>query len=76
MAAVPEEPFREIMSAAALVMRATGERWAALVAREDLSERELEAAWAEDAELLCAALGTLEATRITESRNPRGGGPY
>ena len=51
------------MSAAALIMRTTGERWAALLAREDLSERELEAAWAEDAELLCAALGTLGAER-------------
>ena len=59
MVAVTEEPLREIMSAAAQVMRATGERWAALVASEDLSERELEAAWAEDAELLCAALSTL-----------------
>ena len=55
--------MREIVRAAALVMRATGERWAALVAREDLSERELEADWAEDAEVLCAALGTLGAER-------------
>ena len=58
-----DAPLREIMRAAALIMRATGERWATLVAREDLSERELEAAWAEDAELLCAALGTLVAER-------------
>ncbi len=57
------EPLREIMGAAALIMRATGERWAALAAREDLSGRELEAAWAEDAEVLCAALGTLGAER-------------
>jgi hypothetical protein len=57
------EPLRKIVGAAALVMRATGERWAALVAREDLDERELEAPWAEDAELLCAALGTLGAER-------------
>ena len=57
------ETLREIVRAAALVMRATGERWAALSAREDLSERELEAAWAEDAEVLCAALGTLGAER-------------
>ncbi len=57
------EPLREIVSAAALIMCATGERWAALVAREDMSERELEAAWSEDAELLCAALGTLAAER-------------
>ncbi len=61
--AVADEPLRELVSAAAQVMRATGERWAALVAREDLSERELEAAWAEDAEVLCAALGTLAAER-------------
>ncbi len=60
---MPEECLREIMRAAALIMRMTGERWAALVGREDLSERELEAAWAEDAELLCAALGTLAAER-------------
>ncbi len=56
---MPEEFFREIMRAAAQVMRTTGERWAALVAREDLSERELEAALAEDVELLRAALSTL-----------------
>ena len=49
------------MRAAALILRTTGERWAALSAREDLSERELEATWAEDAEVLCAALGTLVA---------------
>ena len=55
--------MREIVSAAALIMRATGERWAALSARADLSERELEAAWSEDAELLCAALETLGAER-------------
>ncbi len=60
---MPEECLREIMRAAALIMRATGERWSALLAREDLGERELEAAWAEDAELLCAALGTLGAER-------------
>ncbi len=57
------ETFREIVRAAALIMRTTGERWAALLAREDLGDRELEAAWAEDAELLCAALGTLGAER-------------
>ncbi len=51
------------MRAAALIMRATGERWAALAACEDLSVGELEAAWFEDAELLCAALGTLCAER-------------
>ena len=56
-------PLRELVSAAAQVMRATGERWAALLAREDLGERELEAAWFEDAEVLCAALGTLVAER-------------
>ncbi len=59
--AVADEPFREIVRAAALILRTTGERWAALSAREDLSVEELEAAWAEDAELLCAALGTLVA---------------
>ncbi len=57
------ERLREAMRTAALIMRATGERWAALSAREGLSERELEAAWAEDAELLCAALGTIGAER-------------
>ena len=58
-----DEPLRETMGAAAQVMRATGERWAALVADEDLSEGELEAAWAEDAEVLCAALTTLAEER-------------
>ncbi len=58
-----EKPFREIMRAAALIMRMTGERWAELVAREDLSEQELEAALAEDPELLCAAMDTLGAER-------------
>ncbi len=47
------------MSAAAEVLRATAERWAELVDREDLGDRQLEAAWAEDAEILCAALDTL-----------------
>ncbi len=61
--AVADQPLGEIMRAAALIMRATGERWAALLAREDLSVEELEAAWAEDAEVLCAALGTLGAER-------------
>ncbi len=56
---MPEEPFREIMRVAAQVMRTTGERWAALVAREELSVEQLEAALAEDAELLYAAMGTL-----------------
>ena len=54
-----EVSVREVMSAAAQVMRATGERWAALVARLELGDRQLEAAWAEDAEILCAALRTL-----------------
>ncbi len=52
-------PVREIMSAAAQVLRATGERWAELVARLDLGDEQLEAAWAEDAQILCAALATL-----------------
>ena len=54
-----EVPVREVMSAAAQVLRATGERWAELIASEDLGDRQLEAAWAVDAELLCAALRTL-----------------
>ncbi len=54
-----EEPLREIMTAAAQVMHTTAERWAGLVASEDLSDEQLEAAWAADAELLCAALSTL-----------------
>ena len=58
-----DEPLREIIGAAAHVMRATGERWAALIADEDLSDEQLEAAWAEDAELLCAALTTLAEER-------------
>ncbi len=57
--AVSDEPLREIMGAAAQVLRATGERWAALIDCEDLGDEELEAAWAEDAEILCAALDTL-----------------
>jgi len=56
---VPEEPFREIMRAAAQVLRTTGERWAALIAREDLSVEQLEAALAEDVELLHDAMSTL-----------------
>ena len=40
-----------VMSAAAQVLRATGERWAELVARLDLGDGQLEAAWAEDAEI-------------------------
>jgi len=71
---VPAEPFREIMSAAAQVIRATGERWAALVAREDLSEPELEAALAEDVELLYAALSTLgEERALGQDLDPSGG---
>ena len=58
-----EEPYRELMGAAAQVMRATAERWAQLVAQADLSSEELEAALAEDAELLCAALDTLGSER-------------
>ena len=58
-----DRPVRETMSAAALVVRATGERWAQLIAREDLGDEQLAAVWAEDAELLCAALGTLVAER-------------
>ncbi len=58
-----QEPLREIMSAAAQVMHTTAERWAALVASEDLSDEQLEAAWAEDAELLWAALSTLAEER-------------
>ena len=54
-----EVPVREIMSAAAQVLRATGERWAELVAHEGIGDDQLEAAWAEDAEILCAALSTL-----------------
>ena len=54
-----EEPVREIMGAAAKVLRATGERWAELLDREDLGDEHLEATWAEDAEILCAALCTL-----------------
>ncbi len=45
------------MGAAAKVLR-TGEPWAALIDRE-LGDEQLEAAWAEDAATLCAALGTL-----------------
>jgi hypothetical protein len=56
---VAEVPVREVMSAAAHVLRATGERWAALTDREELGDDELEAAWAEDSEILCAALRTL-----------------
>ena len=55
-----DEPLREVMSAAAQVLRATGERWAELVAHEGIGDRQLEAAWAEDAEILCAALTTLD----------------
>ncbi len=51
--------MREVMSAAAQVLRATGERWAELVDCEDLGDRQLEAAWVEDAETLLAALRTL-----------------
>ena len=54
-----EVSVRETMSAAAEVLRATGERWAELVARLDLGDERLEAAWVEDAEILCAALHTL-----------------
>ena len=54
-----DEPVRETMSAAAEVLRATGERWAELVARSELGDPQLEAEWAEDAEILCAALSTL-----------------
>jgi hypothetical protein len=56
---VSDEPLREIMGAAAHVLRATAERWAELVDCEDLADDQLEAAWAEDAEILCAALSTL-----------------
>ena len=58
-----ELPVREVMGAAAQVLRATGERWAELVDCEDLSESQLEAAWAEDAEILCATLSTLAEER-------------
>ena len=54
-----KERLGATMSAAAQVLRATGERWAELLARLDLDDRQLEAAWAEDAEHLCAALSTL-----------------
>ena len=54
-----EGGLRETMGDAARVMRATAERWAELVARVDLSEEELEASLAEDAQVLCAALETL-----------------
>ncbi len=54
-----EVPLREVMSAAAGVLRATAERWAELVDHEGLGDEQLEAAWAEDAEILCAALSTL-----------------
>ena len=47
------------MGAAAEVLRSTGERWAELVAHRALGDEKLVAAWAEDAELLCAALSTL-----------------
>jgi hypothetical protein len=60
---VAEVPLREVMSAAARVLRATGERWAELVDCEELGDEQLEAAWAEDAELLCAALSTLGGER-------------
>ena len=56
-------PVREVMSAAAQVLRSTGERWAELVARLDLGDGQLEAAWADDAEILCAALRTLDEER-------------
>ena len=55
-----EEPLRETMGAAAEVLRATGERWAELLARLELGDEQLEAAWAEDAYILCAALRTLD----------------
>ena len=55
--------MREVMSAAAQVLRATGERWAELVDCEDLGEKQLEATWTEDAEILCAALRTLDEER-------------
>ena len=58
-----DEPLREVMSAAAQVLSATGERWAELVARLDLGDDQLKAAWAEDAEALCASLGTLDEER-------------
>jgi hypothetical protein len=73
---VAEDPLREIMGAAAEVLRATGERWAALVAHEDLGDEQLEAAWAEDAEILCAALRTLggSARRRGSPSRPPGSG--
>ncbi len=55
-----EQSLRETMGAAAEVLRATGERWAELLARLELGDEQLEAAWAEDAEILCAALRTLD----------------
>ena len=58
-----KDPLREIVSAAGQVMRATGERWAALAADRDLSDEQLETAWAEDAEVLTAALSTLAEER-------------
>ena len=60
---VSDEPLREITGAAAHVLRATAERWAELVGCEDLADDQLEAAWAEDAEALCAALRTLDEER-------------
>ena len=48
-----------VLDGEAQVLRTTGERWAALVDCEDLGDERLEAAWAEDAEILCAALRTL-----------------
>ncbi len=63
MTAPEERSLRETMGAAAKVLRATGERWAALLDRLDLGDRQLEAAWAEDAEILCAALRALDEER-------------
>jgi hypothetical protein len=59
---VADVPVREVMRAAARVLSATGERWAELV-DEELSDRQLEAAWAEDAQIVCAALRTLDEER-------------
>ena len=55
--------MRGVMSAAAHVLCATGERWAELVARLELGDEQLEAAWAKDAQILCAALRTLGGER-------------
>jgi hypothetical protein len=53
------EEFRTAMRDAAQVMRSTADRFDALVAREDLTLHELQAALEEDVAQLDAAMATL-----------------